>query len=124
MEMGNFKMANKPWLRKETENEITVMGCKIVLQTLSFGESRKMASDAMKINPMTGKVEKFDPSLLGVLNAISHIKDWDLTDDNENKLPITIETFDNILDSTFAGQLIQEIEKATKSKPTAQEKKK
>jgi hypothetical protein len=115
---------NKPWLRKETENVITVMGAKVTLQTLSFGESRKMASEAVKIDPMTGKVKSFDPSLLGVLNAMSHIKDWDLTDENDNKLPITVETFDNVLDSTFAGQLIQEIEKATNSKPTAREKKK
>lgn len=99
---------SKPWLKKKDEKVVYVEGCKIVLQPISFGDSRKAIQKAIDINPMTGK-SNIDPTLLGVLRALAQIKDWDLTDENEEKLPITMDTFDNILDEDFCGMIIKKV---------------
>jgi hypothetical protein len=114
-------MANKPWLKKNDEKVIEVMGAKITLKKLTFGESRKAVKEAMKFNPITQKAE-VDPSLIGVLRALYQIKDWDLTDENDNKLPITLETLDS-LHEDFVAQLIQKISEQDDNGVTEEEKK-
>lgn len=115
-------MANKPWLKKNDKKEIKVMGVKIYLKTMSFGESRKAVSQAMTLDMDTQKAN-VDASLVGVLRAIAQIEDWELTDENDNKLPITLETFDNVLDEEFVGALIDKITKQDKNHVTKAEKK-
>lgn len=104
-------MANKPWLKQKDEKVIEVEGCKLTVQRISFGDSRKAIHQAFKFNPVT-KDSEVDPTLLGVLRAIYQIKDWDLTDENDNKLPITLDTFDNLLDEDFVGKVIDAVSKA------------
>lgn len=115
-------MSNKPWLKKNDKKEITVMGAKIQLKTMSFGDSRKAVSQAMTLD-MDSQKANVDASLVGVLRAIAQIEDWDLTDENDNKLPVTLETFDNVLDEEFVGALIEEITKQDKNHVTKSEKK-
>lgn len=115
-------MANKPWLKKTNEREIEVMGAKISLKPLAFGDSRKAISQAMKIDMATQKTE-VDASLVGILRALAQIKDWDLTDEDDNKLPITLDTLDNLLDEEFVGELIQKISEVSDSSPSDKEKK-
>jgi maltodextrin utilization protein YvdJ len=116
-------MANKPWLKKNDERTIEVMGCKIVLKKMTFGESRKAISGAMNMNVMTGKAT-VDASLAGVLRTIAQIKDWDLTDENDEKLPITLATFDNLLDEDFVGEVIKKVSDQDDNNVTAKGKKK
>jgi P2-related tail formation protein len=104
MNMAN----NKPWLKKNEERTIEVMGAKVTLKKMSFGDSRKAINDSMNIDMNTGKA-KVDASLVGVLRALYQIQDWELTDENDNKLPITLDTLDNILDEEFVGELVQKI---------------
>lgn len=115
-------MANKPWLKKNDEKVIEVMGAKITLKKMSFGESRKAIAQAMKVNMVTQKAE-VDASLVGVLRALAQIKDWELTDENDNKLPITLDTLDNVLDESFVGELIKAINEKDENSPTETEKK-
>ena len=115
-------MANKPWLKKNDEKTIEVMGTKVTLKRMSFGESRQAISKAMKVNMVTQKAE-VDASLVGVLRALAQIKDWELTDENDNKLPITLDTLDNVLDEDFVGELIQKINEQDDNTPTETEKK-
>jgi hypothetical protein len=115
-------MTNKPWLKKNTEEVIDVMGAKITLKKMSFGESRKAISQGMTFDMETGK-PTVDPSLVGVMRAISQIKDWELTDEQDNKLPITLDTFDNVLDEEFAGAVVDAITKRDAGNVTDKEKK-
>lgn len=115
-------MANKPWLKKKVQvNEITVMGATIKLKPLGFGDSRKATQQAMEINFET-KETKIDATLLGTLRTLYQIEDWDLTDDNDQKLPIALETLDE-LDEGFVNQLIAEVQQASVSQVSADEKK-
>jgi P2-related tail formation protein len=113
---------NKPWLKKNDEKVIEVMGAKITLKKMTFGESRKAIKEAMKINMVTKQTE-VDPSLLGVLRALAQIKDWELTDENDNKLPITLDTLDNLLDENFVAELIQKINEQDQNSVSDAEKK-
>lgn len=112
----------KAWLKKNTEKTIEVMGAKIHLKTMSFGESREAIKQAMKIDVNTKKAD-VDASLVGVLRALYQIKDWELTDENDNKLPITLDTLDNVLDEEFVGELIDKITNLGDSGVTEPEKK-
>jgi hypothetical protein len=115
-------MANKPWLKKNDEKTIEVMGAKITLKRMTFGESRKAIKEAMKVNMVTKQAE-VDASLVGVLRALAQIKDWELTDENDQKLPITLDTLDNLLDEGFVGELIQKISEQDDNSVTETEKK-
>ncbi|AGE61014.1 hypothetical protein FINN_21 [Bacillus phage Finn] len=98
------------YLRKQSSQEITVLGRKITIEKPSFGENRKIINQSMKFN-METKQPEIDASLLGVLRAISIIKDWDLTDESGKKLPISLDTFDNVLDPDFASMMVDELGK-------------
>ena len=114
----------KAYLRKKDNGEkfVTVMGEKITLKNMSFGDSRKAINEAMVVDMMTQKAS-VDATLLGVLRALGQIKDWSLEDENGEKLPITLETIDNELSEEFVGELIQKITEQDANAVTEQEKK-
>ena len=113
----------KPWLKKTDENEIEVLGSKIVLKKISFGASRSAVNASVKIDPKTQKTD-VDATLLSVLRTIGQIKDWDLTDENDEKLPINLNTFDEVLDEEYASKIIEAVQKHTEPGVTEKEKKK
>ncbi|PEZ47024.1 hypothetical protein CN367_11695 [Priestia megaterium] len=115
-------MSNKPWLRKEQLRTLTVMGAKIKVRNLTFGESRKAISSATSTNMETQQMN-MDSTLIGVLRTLNAIVDWDLTDENDEKLPITLNTFDNVLDEDFVGEIIKQVANADNSHVTNKEKK-
>lgn len=115
-------MANKPWLKKKDTKVVEVMGAKITIKKLTFGESRKAVSGAIKYNPYT-KQNEIDQTLAGILRSVAMIEDWELTDENGNKLPITVETMDS-LDEEFTSELLQVINEEDDNEVTDQEKKK
>lgn len=106
-------MAKKPWLYQANHTEIEVMGAKIKLKNISFGDSRAVVRQAMTIDPMTEKME-VDASLIQVLTVLNQIEDWELTDENDKKLPINLDTLDNKLSDEFVAVLLQEVTKAKK----------
>jgi len=113
---------NKPWLKKkDSEKVIEVMGAKITVKKLTFGESRKAIQGAIKTNPMTKQAE-VDQTLASILRSVAMIKDWELTDENDEKLPITFDSFEE-LDEEFAGELIQKLNEVDENEVTAEEKK-
>jgi hypothetical protein len=115
-------MANKPWLKKQNDEKvIEVMGAKITVKKLTFGESRKAIQGAIKYNPMS-KQQEVDQTLASVLRSVAMIKDWELTDENDEKLPIDFNTFE-MLDEEFAGELIQKLNAEDDNEVTAEEKK-
>lgn len=115
-------MANKPWLKKKDTQTVEVMGAKIKVKKLSFGESRKAIQGAIRYNPVT-KQQEIDQTLAGILRSVAMIEDWELTDENDNKLPITVDTVDQ-LDEEFISELIQTMNEIDDSEVTDQEKKK
>ncbi|AYP68724.1 hypothetical protein BpsS36_00018 [Bacillus phage vB_BpsS-36] len=114
-------MSNKPWLKKKDERVINVMGAEITLKKISFGDSRNAIQQAFQVDPFTKK-STVDATLLGVLRALYQIKDWNLTDEEGNKLPITLDTFDNLLDEDFVSQIIKEVQEIS-DEVKAEEKK-
>lgn len=115
-------MANKPWLKKkDNKKEIEVMGAKITVKKLTFGESRKAIQGAIKFNPRT-KQNEIDQTLAGVMRSIAMIEDWELTDEDNNKLPIDFNTFEEF-DEEFASELMQALTNADDNEVTEAEKK-
>jgi hypothetical protein len=115
-------MAQKPWLKQKTENKtVEVMGAKIEIKKLTFGESRKAIAGAVKFNPFT-KQNEVDQTLAGVLRSVAMIQDWELTDENDEKLPVTIDTIDS-LDEEFVSELIQTMNSEDDNEVTEAEKK-
>lgn len=112
---------HKPWLKKEVKNEIEVMGAKIQVKKLSFGDSRKAIQGAIRYNPVS-KQNEIDQTLAGVLRSVAMIEDWDLTDENDNKLPIDFNTFE-MLDESFASELMQSLDSADNNEVPEEEKK-
>lgn len=98
------------YLRKELSKEVEILGHKMVIAKPSFGENRKIINQSMTLN-METKQPEIDASLLGVLRAMSILKSWDLKDENGKMLPISLETFDEVLDPDFASMLVDELGK-------------
>jgi hypothetical protein len=115
-------MVNKPWLKKKNnEKVIDVMGAKVTVKKLTFGESRKAIQGAIKFNPVT-KQNEIDQTLASVLRSVAMIKDWELTDENDEKLPIDFNTIES-LDEEFVGELIKKLNAEDDNEVTAEEKK-
>jgi hypothetical protein len=112
---------HKPWLKKNNKNEIDVMGAKVQVKKLSFGESRKAIQGAVRYNPVS-KQNEVDQTLAGVLRSIAMIEDWDLTDENEEKLPVDFNTFE-MLDEEFASELMQKLNAEDDNEVSEEEKK-
>lgn len=116
-------MTNKPWLRKKQAVEfVEVMGVKVFLKALTYGKSRQATSLAMKIDYNTQEID-MDANLLALLRAIYQISSWELVDDKDKPLPITLKTFDDILDEEFVNELIQKISGTSTDATDAVEKK-
>jgi len=113
---------SKAWLHKPKSKEIEVMGAKIKVRNLKFGDSRSIVSKAVEVDPMTSKA-KIDTSLLGALRTIASIESWDVTDEDDQVLPITLETFDSVLADEFVAELIQAVQEAIEGGMTEAEKK-
>ncbi|HDT6579219.1 hypothetical protein ACS4JF_25420 [Bacillus thuringiensis] len=101
-------MSNKPWLRNKEEKFIILHGAKIHYKKLGYGESRKIAEQATTFDKM-GRPIKNDVSLAMTLQVVNSITDWELTNNEGEKLPITLDTFDNELDPDFVGEIIQAV---------------
>lgn len=112
----------KPWLAKKEEGKfVEVMGVKIYLKTLKYGKSREALNLALHINTTTGKAT-MDSGLLATLRALYQIKDWELTDENDEPLPISLATLDE-LDDDFVSLMIEAINKQGGQEVTVAEKK-
>lgn len=99
----------KPWLaKKDTQKVIEVLGAKITLKPLKYGKAREALSLALTVNQKTNKAA-VDSGLLATLRALHQIADWELTDENDEKLPINLNTLDELLDESFVQELVQEI---------------
>lgn len=113
----------KPWLKNDTEGRktIEVMGAKIKVRKLTFGESRKAISGAIRYNPVT-KESEIDQTIAGILRSVAMIEDWELTDENDEKLPIDFNTIES-LDEEFVSELIQTMNAEDDNEVTQEEKK-
>lgn len=98
----------KPYLIKKELKDIEVQGVKITLKKLKYGKSREAMTIALKVDPVKGTAV-MDSGLLATLRALYQIADWELTDENDEKLPIELNTLDNLLDEDFVQEMIQEI---------------
>lgn len=115
-------MTNKPWLKQVTANkEIEVMGAKIQVKKLTFGESRKAIQGAFKQVGLN-KQPELDQTLASILRSIKMIESWDLTDEHGQELAISIDTID-FLDEEFVGELIQALNAEDENEVTPEEKK-
>lgn len=116
----------KPWLvKKETDDLfIEVMGAKVYLKPLKYGKSREALNLALTIDTTTGKAS-MDSGLLATLRALYQIKDWELTNEEDEILPISLKTLDEELGEDFVEELITKVNDKTKdsSEVTEQEKK-
>jgi len=96
-----------PWLNKEVIKTVDVEGMRITFKNLSYGDSRRIQNECVSVGD--DKQPKVDIGLMGTLQAVHSIVDWDLTDEEENKLPITLDTFDNLLDANFGEKIIEAV---------------
>ncbi|AVO23028.1 hypothetical protein [Bacillus phage Anath] len=102
-------MTNKmPWLREEKSDFVTLYGVKIHYKKLSYGEQRKIA-DKATITDKLGRPVKQDVTLAMTLQVVNSITEWELTDREGKVLPISVDTFDNVLDADFVGEIIEVI---------------
>lgn len=112
----------KPWLaKKDTDKFVEIMGVKIYLKALKYGKSREALSLALKVNTTTGTAS-MDSGLLATLRALYQVKSWELTDENDEPLPITLATLDE-LDDDFVSLMIQAINELGGQEVTPAEKK-
>ncbi|PEM30158.1 hypothetical protein [Bacillus wiedmannii] len=111
-----------PWLNKQETKTIPVEGVRVTYKTLSFGEQRKAQSEALVVGP-NGK-PKLDFGLIGVLQTVAAIVEWDFTDEDGNKLPISLHTFDEVLDPEFGGKIIQAVSEQVTTDVDIEKKKK
>lgn len=112
----------KPWLKKERSEVIEVMGAKITLKALSYGKAREAVALAMKLDMNNGNVD-MNATLLAALRALYQIDSWDLTDENDKPLPISLKTLDEQLDPDFVNELIKVIGEVGQPTVNALEKK-
>lgn len=113
---------NKPWLKKNLDNnKVEVMGAEITLKPITYGDSRKIMEQAMAIDIVTEDV-KIDAMLLSTLRVLAQVDTWNLTDENDEPLPVTLETLDE-LDGDFVEALVNAVSVANKEKPQHNKKK-
>lgn len=118
-------MAKKqfPWLQDNSLKTTEVNGVRITYKNLAFGEDRRIQNEAIKYDKETGKPSGVDVTLMGVATAVAKIIDWELTDKEGEKLPISVETFDNVLDPEWATDIISAVNNL-EGKVTEEKKKK
>lgn len=111
-----------PWLNKQVTKTIEVEGVRVTYKSLSFGDQRKAQAEALVVGS-NGK-PKIDVGLIGVLQTVAAIIDWEFTDENGNKLPISLDTFDNVLDPEFGGKIIAAVSEQVTTDVDIEKKKK
>lgn len=112
----------KPWLKKERNDEVVeVMGAKIVLKALSYGKAREAVALAMKLDMQSGQMD-MDATLLAALRALYQIKEWDLTDEKDKPIPVTLKQLDD-MDPDFVNELVKVIGEVGQPTVDALEKK-
>lgn len=113
------------YLRKEEVKEIEVMGQKIKIAPLSYGKRKAIQTSFMKMNPRTLMMEVDNENLFKMDDTLhlNKIKDWDLLDENNNKLPIEMHTIEELLDPDFVNALFAEINKVFPESVPEEEKK-
>lgn len=95
-----------PWLNKEELFTKDVRGVRITFKKLSFGKQRKLQGEVTKVDSKSGKVD-IDASLMMAKMTVDAIVDWDFTDEEENKLPISIHTLDEVLDPEYSAEVVK-----------------
>jgi hypothetical protein len=110
------------YLMKKSSKEVTVMGRKIQVRNLSHGEKGNSMSIAMKIDPIS-KTSSIDAMLLVTAQTAASIVDWDLVGEDGKKLPISIDTLNNVLAPEFVEELIETVQSSTQTGITESEKK-
>ena len=113
------------YLRKEEIQEIEVMGQKIKVAPLSYGQRKAIQTGFMKMNPRTFAMEVDNANLFKMDDTlhVAKIKDWDLLDEDSNKLPINMHTIEEVLDPEFVKALFEAINKELPESVDEQEKK-
>ncbi|EJV59373.1 hypothetical protein [Bacillus mycoides] len=111
-----------PWLNKEQIFTEEIEGVRITFKKLSFGAQRKIQGACVKTNEK-GAID-IDVSLIGLMTTIEAIMDWDFTDEDGEKLPIDLHTFDEVLDPDFGGQIIKLVSDKVNTNVTEKKKKK
>lgn len=101
-------MTKKSYLKSKEVKVLTIEGEKISVKKIAFGETRKAMTIATIVDNKT-KTASVDSGLVAVLRTIYAITDWDLVGEDGEKLPIDLDTFDNVLDEEFVGSIIQEV---------------
>ena len=99
----------KAWLHKSRTKTVEVMGATIKVRNLRFGDTRSAVSQAVTMDPITQQT-KMDATLMGVLRTISAIESWDVTDEDDKVLPVTLDTFDNVLSDEFVSAVIEAVQ--------------
>lgn len=95
-----------PWLNKQETFTEKVQGVRVTYKKPSFGAQRRIQGEVTKVDSKSGKVD-IDASLMMLALTVESIVDWDFTDENENKLPIEIHTFDEVFDPEFAAEIVK-----------------
>jgi len=113
------------YLRKKDTIEIVVEGQKIKIAPLGYGERKRIQTSFMKMNPRTMQMEIDNDNLFKMDDAlnVAKIKDWDLLDEDSNKLPIALETIEELLDPDFVKAMMAEIVKHLPEEVSEEEKK-
>jgi len=97
----------KSYLAKKETKTIEVFGEKLQVRKTGFKDTRKAMDAATTV---IGNTAKIDTSLVGILRVIYAIESWTLVDENDKPLPITLETFDDVLDEEFVGEIMQAVQ--------------
>lgn len=111
-----------PWLNKQVMKTVDVEGMRITYKNLGYGDSRRIQNECVTIGE--DKKPKIDIGLMGTLQAVNSIVDWDLTNEEGSKLPISLETFDNLLDATFGEKIVEAVLGKIDAKVPTEKKKK
>jgi len=96
-----------PWLQSQETKTKQVNGVRITYKELSYGDERKIQSECVSIGD-NGKPQ-IDMGLMGTSRVVASLIDWDLTDENGVKLPIELNTFDNILNNQWATDIVEAV---------------
>lgn len=113
------------YLRKKDTIEIVVEGQKLKIAPLGYGERKQIQTSFMKMNPKTLQMEVDNDNLFKMDDRLhlAKIKDWDLLDEDSNKLPIDMHTVEELLDPDFVRAMMEEIAKHLPEEVSEAEKK-
>ena len=113
------------YLRKSDKVEIEVLGQKMTIEPLSYGQKKAIQTGFMKMNPRTMEMEVDNTRLFKMDDTlhIAKVKKWDLVDESGKELPINMDTVENLLDEEFITAMFAEIGKHIPNGLSEEEKK-